>query len=568
MFNLISPQNPPPSSTLNGLQRFLALLPVIILFWVFFFIRLHNIEAMPLFVDEIRHIARGGVVYEFTDIDTNTTPRKFLLYYWMGLFGMPNSDAQWMGRIPIPIFALFGAAATFSTAKLLFNRRIAYGSVLFLAFFPFMIYHERLALSDPMTASFVILMIWWGLVLLRRPTHQNAFIFGCIITAMLAAKTLALPMLIMPFLTIGLLSVTPVQIRQPIWPQIKALWQRYKPLIIRTVIVIAVFWIVVLTVYLLRVVFAPDTISPIINRYLYAESDQGTNLTRLLEILHHYWSIPTLLVTALTLPFALSRYPQATLFLIIGIVVMWVGLLLTANRLSSRYATLVGHLWAILIVVGIFSAYEFWQARFPRFAWLGGLMASVFFMWIIFFGTNFWLLLGKSPDELPLPSRDEEEYFANQSGYGIPEMMDAVQKHYTTTPAISAGIDEPVVYGIMRNCGFMPYHLPSDIPVRIECYLESHRHSDEWPDVDDVHADLNRHLNQYGALYLIAEQFTTQSVVHFEDIQGCMVLLTTYQRPYHGVTLELYAVYTVPPPNATCASTFTLPVSSMKKIGL
>ncbi|MBI5930237.1 MAG: hypothetical protein HY862_13075, partial [Chloroflexi bacterium] len=93
------------SSRPSGIQIFTRLLPMIGLLWGFFLLRAHMIDVhMAYFIDELNHVSRAQVVWSFSDIQISTTPSKFLLYYYIGLFDLPNYLPGWLARTPVAMF--------------------------------------------------------------------------------------------------------------------------------------------------------------------------------------------------------------------------------------------------------------------------------------------------------------------------------------------------------------------------------------------------------------------------------------------------------------------------------
>lgn len=118
------------------------------------------------------------MVWSFSDIQISTTPSKFLLYYYIGLFDLPNNLPGWLARTPVALFALVGAASTYTFTRMLFSRAAALTAVIILAVFPFMIFHERMSLTDPLTASIVMLALWYSLVLSAASLQTRWSDFG------------------------------------------------------------------------------------------------------------------------------------------------------------------------------------------------------------------------------------------------------------------------------------------------------------------------------------------------------------------------------------------------------
>jgi hypothetical protein len=531
----------------EGLRIFIGLLPVIGLLWGFFFLRLFAVDIMPYFVDELRHVARGRLVWTFEDLDVSTTPRKIFLYYWLGFFNVPDVRPGWLARTAVAIFTLLGAAGTYATTRILFSRQVALASMAVLSIFPFMLFFDRLALSDPVTAALGIIVVWWSLLFIRRPNRHRTLVLGVLITLMLAAKVLALPLLIMPVLAVLLFSRQRLEVDRPLWPQVKEVWTYYYRKTFNGFLIIFGFWVFILTVYVIRRLSNPDEVSPIINSYLYTDSDQSTNFFRIAEVLQLMWGPWLVVLLLLTVPVLLWRKPRQALFLLIGVTTMWVGVFLTANKLSTRYLTVVGHLWVIIIAAGAFVTKDEiarW-VKLPAFKAVAWTPVIVLAYWGVTFAGDFWITLVDEPDELALTQRDTHEYFRNQSGYALPDVLNDIADG-KVLPVESRGSDVPVVEGIVRNCGFLTYHIEADTPIHVECYVYTHRHQDEWPEPDVQFAHMQDNLERYGAMYVMVEQFReARPVVKMEYLEEgvCLKLLDTYERPFDGVPIELYAAY-------------------------
>ena len=176
----------------SGLSKFSKLLPLIVMMWVFLFWRIHLIDVnMPYFIDELNHINRARIVWTFEDLHVSTTPGKFLLYYYLGLFDIPPNLPGWIARTATTLLSLIGAAGTYALAKTLFSRKAGLLALVLLSVFPFMVFHERLTLSDPLAASFAVVMVWWSLHFARKPSLHRANILGAMICVMLLGKILA-----------------------------------------------------------------------------------------------------------------------------------------------------------------------------------------------------------------------------------------------------------------------------------------------------------------------------------------------------------------------------------------
>lgn len=557
-----------PKQNSQGSSLFLNLLPMMLLLWAFLLLRLVNIADFPFFVDETRHIERARIIWSFSDLQTSTTPGKFLLYYWMGAFGMPANAAQWLSRTSVVIFSVLGAAATFALARRLFSWSAGIIALAILSVFPFMLFYERLALTDPMTASLVILTTWWSIVVAQHPTYRRSIGLGLLLSLMLMSKILAAPMLILPVLAMLLVSPFTLQaLKLRLYQKPKAVFQLFKQTYLSYLIpifgTVGLVWGMLLLFYVGRVLFDPDGVSPILETYLYRglgtnlgldeqqSNPLSDNMERLVQGMFYMWRPLLLLITAVSLPIVWRYQKTILLFLLTIIIGMWIPLVVVAGRLSTRYLTLVGHVCIVLIAGGIWAlSRELRQQTFhkripPYAAWLPIIAIGI---WITSTGIPFWTTLIDDPTALVLPERDQHEYFRNQTGFAIQEILETVE----TLPPISSNVELPIVVGMVRNCQYLPYHIATTRQYDLECPQIGH----DLP--NRPHTDLNALLAQYGSLYVMVEEFDTSSsspqIIYWCLIEGDAHHIATYQRPFNGVNISLYEVDSMPLVNkvSTC----------------
>lgn len=544
----------------QGLPLFLQLVSVVLLLLCFLLLRLVNVAEFPFFVDETRHIGRARIIWSFSDIHVSTTPGKFFLYYWMGAFGIPANAAQWLSRTSVVIFSMLGAAGTFALARLWFSWGYGLLALAILSVFPFMLFYERLALSDPITASLVILTTWWSVVVALRPTHRRALILGLLLSLMMMGKILAAPLLIVPIIAIVLVGSYSSHILALPWREMPnevfvVIKDTYRPFLTRVFVVFGAIWGFLIVFYLLRGIIDPDSVRPIVDSYLYRglEANLGlhqqqsnplvVNTERIIQGMFYMWKPLLLIVLAISIPALWQQQKQILLFLLSMIIGMWIPLVVVAGQLSTRYLTLVGHLCVVLVVGGVWALQQELKIRavqqhIPRYVvWLPILTIGI---WIAGSGIPFWRTLIDDPTALALPERDQHEYFRNQTGYAIQDILETVE----ILPPISLEVDVPVVIGMVRNCQYLPYHTESNRHYRLECPKIGH----DAP--YQPHVDLNMMLTQYEALYVMVEEFDiesdSQQILHWCLIEGKSQLITTYQRPFDGVRVSLYQVTSMP----------------------
>ncbi|GIK65371.1 MAG: hypothetical protein BroJett018_31650 [Chloroflexota bacterium] len=175
------------------------LLPVIMLLLLHFFIRSHHILSVEAYLDEGFHISRGAFIWDFDVNPGRISEGKLLLYYWLGLFEAPSTQALAPARLSMALFSLLTGSVIFLLGRWLVNYKTGLVALGFYAIFPFAYFLERMAMSDPFAAAVATLVVWRGLVFAKHPTWKQAAIVGILMAAVTMAK-----------LTMGLVPGMPI----------------------------------------------------------------------------------------------------------------------------------------------------------------------------------------------------------------------------------------------------------------------------------------------------------------------------------------------------------------------
>lgn len=527
---------------------FVELLPIVALLWGYIFLRWHEIAAHhPFFIDEIHHMRRARAVWSFSDLHTMTTPGKFLLYYWLGAFQLSEFAPLWLVRTGASMLTLLGAAGTYAFTHILFGKRAAWLALALLAVFPFVLFYERMALTDTLAGSFGVIMAWWSVIVARHPTVKNATLLGVWVCIMLAAKILTFPLLLIPFLAIGLLGPKPIQLGQPLITEFRRIGREYQPAIRRATWVIGGVWGSLVVFFQLRKALDHKT-RAIVDDYLYAaaiDPDQNQyviNLERIGQALWYLWG-PLLIGLALIAVGVLCwRRWRWGLFFIGSILPLWIFVFAVAGQLNSRYLTVVAHIVVAMIAGGLIITGEALQ---ERFRWRGVVWVPIVGLgiWGLVFALPFALTNITRPTHLALPERDQREYFANYTGYALPNALSFL----AASPSISEGIEVPVVVTFVRVCEFLPYHMPialhDDLKLICRPSTEEGSYSNRYQLLEDA-------LDQYGAVYLMTEDVdeddTSDGAVLFDPtlVDAPTQFLARYERPFDGVPVLIYQIGT------------------------
>ncbi len=540
------------SKQTSGLVMFKQLMPVIGLLWVFLFLRIYHIEGiLPYFIDELRHIERGRIVWSFSELEISAHPGKFLLYYWLGLFELPLHQPGWIARTSVALFSVIGAAGTYALAKRLFSVATAYLSLIILISLPFMLFYERLALSDPLAASLAIVMMWWSTIVVKYPTRRNGIILGVWISLMIMAKILAAPLVIMPVLAVLLFNPHhTLDLRKKWWSQIRQLWTVYRPAIVATVIVVGVVWGFILAVYVSRGILVPEKTTPLVDRYLYegvrrttGESQDAPawklwekNWWRFQEIIWFLWGPILLGLAIIATPLLLKFHWRKYVYLVIAPLIIWGLVVFAAGQLTTRYLTAAGHMMVILLAAGTFTIRDILATRFNN-RWLNMVPVLLIVIWIGTDSVLFYDKLVTDPTELEMPQRDTWEYFSNQTGYGLqPALLDIAKM-----PSVSRGETKPLVYGMVRNCQYLESHIPDDMAINIKCgTVHNVWPRRDFPNRAESYADIEMMTRQYDEIYLLMEDLGEPPIIDKWKLDAHLDYVKTYARPYDGIPVNLY----------------------------
>ncbi len=174
-------------------------IPVIALLLLHLFIRAHNILSLEAYLDEGFHISRGAFVWDFNVNPGRISEGKMLLYYWLGIFEAPPTQALAPARMGMGLFSLLSGATIFLLGRWLVNYKTGLVALGMYAIFPFAVFLERMAMSDPFASTIAVVTVWRGLVFAKNPSRKQAVVIGVLMAAVTMAK-----------LTMGLVPGLPI----------------------------------------------------------------------------------------------------------------------------------------------------------------------------------------------------------------------------------------------------------------------------------------------------------------------------------------------------------------------
>ncbi len=534
----------------SNVKRSQEILPTALLILLAFFIRAHSILAMPPFNDESLHIRRAELIYKFTDRNLNMTLGKLLSYYWIGLFHPARLDAIFVGRTASALFALLGLAAAYSTARLLFGRIGGWVTLILAAFSPFMIFFDRFALSDALTAALGMLTIWASMLMMRRTDCGKrcplAIWAGILSGLVIVSKLLGLPMAGIPLLAVITLNRT--KISRLNLPTLRSILRAHRDKLTAAYIA---FGLVMLP-FIWHIVDRTVTgkyVNVVNNNLINGAAEEKSPPQVLMDNLQSLWTANQVLhgsvlwiLTLIGAAFVLWKRPHAGSYLILSTLLAWSMSVLFAADLSTRYLTL-GVLPSLVILGGAVSLaiQEIAKINIEKptlpFTMPERGALSVLLVWLVWIPLPFISHAWNNPTDIHLPESDQWEYFGNfGSGYALVDAAHDMENLPRSEPS-----GRVQVIGLVGSCHQIRLYLDEHGPVRLECPFFG------WQGefMQDVANLVDDRVAEESIVYLLVEP-----ELRFTDLSMLRVrteLVHRYPRPFDGMAVELWQVY----PNAT-----------------
>lgn len=515
------------------------LLILIGLLWVAFFLRVHLIDTLPPFNDESLHIRRSEVVFQERDV--GLVPSKTLVYFWVGAFDVDREGDVWLGRTAISLFALLGLAGVYATGKSLFSREAGLIALVLAIFSPFMLFFDRLFLSDPFAAALAILLLWFTVRWAKKPTTPNAIGTGVLLFLVIFAKILNLAFLALPPLALILYQTHTLPTTWRIRPVAAWLYKElnhHRRTLITLYIAFSVCWIPSI-LHVLERTLSGEQLMFVNNNLVAGLAEDQSPIEIVLQNFGTLWDVNWILHSPiLWLPLIASsiylvwKQWRESLLLLASVGMAWSLAIFLGAELSTRYL-LPGTLIAFLIVAG---AADQLRRDYSYTKWIvNGIIA----IWIAVFALPFAFNAWHSPTKLAMPPRDEWEYFSNfSSGYGL---VDAADDLYNLP--ISQPSERVNVFGLVGSCHQMRLYLPhattdADGPVWLTC-LDFGWYGENIPqNIDDIQVRLAIETN----VYLLIEPDLPFFDINDLDGHWQWELVKTYSRPHDGMPIVLYHI--------------------------
>lgn len=397
-------------------------LSVVALLLVYAFTRLHNLLAMPLFVDESLYIYRAQLVRGGQLLLPAQYSRT--LHAWIfTILGPYPPGGGWVARYTIVLLALVSAAAVYALVRSLISHRAGLVALVLWIATPYLFFYERMGLADSAlnATSVVAVLLAWKMIRTRQ--RWVAVALGISLAVVLLAKasgTTWLPLPLVALLIAGGLS-----------------WRRRLELGALAYGTFGALW----GVFTLAMASRGHNYFGEASRFVGDANE--TIFERTWNHIGAVWGfdvayigLPVVILAIISAAIWLWHDPRRALVVILALGMGGGGAIVFGKSISSRYAyTHAG--WVVLLcAAGIGLLIE----RYPR--WRPA-VAVALAAWIAVFFAPFALTAWNDPADLPLDDNDTGEYLAHESsGFAVTEIGEML-----------SSIDDPLpTLGFVSNC--------------------------------------------------------------------------------------------------------------------
>ncbi len=481
----------------------------------FFGLRLHRLDAIPLFIDEAVAIERSENIRDGVYLQHSRTG-KFLLPYYLLPF-QPQHNAAWISRASFLILCCLGFAAAVAIANRYGGLKAASLAAMALVFSPALFFFDRLVLADTMLHVALGLWIWSLFAVFDRPHpgSRRALFSAALYVVALLAKAPALFVLPLPVVFAWALP------RWSMRERLRSLLALYGA--------IAALWLPFALAVASRGIdyFSKSAGLPSASA-LFNSERIGNNLSALLDMFSAYDGAVFILVAALVCLAGVFRRPRPLLPLLAGIAgyefaLIWLG----GDALFNRYFLPVYPLFIASAAIAQADLSQLASRRLKR--GIFPLIVGLLLIWIASQSLPFIQALRQEPASADLAPADWGEYVGrNSSGFGLPELSS-----YLSELSVDGEI---VIEGAVVGCYTLRLYVADADKVLIHCpnVLSGERRAAY------LNARLPQQANIHERYYLLLE---TGGLVSREELTTVpLQLQAEFPRPGNLSKLQLYAV--------------------------
>lgn len=476
--------------------------------------RLWQLDALPIFIDEVLIVLRGQMTLSGSPIGFGTQG-KYLLP-WLAAPLMSGEGLYVVVRVVALWVVMLGGAGAYAIGKGLSGEAVGRLALLLMIFTPMLYFHDRMALAD--TSLHGVLMIFvWGVVVLFSRAHSQmqkrrrwAIGVGCMYSVAILAKATAITLLPLPIVAAVLLPM-----RWTWRDRMKALGWLYGTVVF--------LWLPFQAILTWRGVDFWDRAreGSTLNRGFINLEQWMANLGYMVEGLVGYWGIILLALLVLGWILAVIFQRRTSLFLLALILGYAVALIIFGNdRLYYRYWLPVLPPALILLAIGCVAFGRWLSQRFNRPIYTQAVPAIVGIIWLIA-GVSFILEMATDPvtNRFNIPFEDRGQYFVlDSAGTNLPDIA-----------TFLAQVEAELTVGLFTQCEGLRLYLPATATV--DCLHDQTR---QMPRIV-------RHLDALPRPFYIVVEMPSQV-----DLAGLGEYtrhpVAQFERPSAFITVTIYDV--------------------------
>ncbi len=139
--------------------------------WFYWWTRLHNLGALPVFLDEAAHIWWARLAWDWQPFHAASDGR-LLNVLWASVF-WPFSGSVWVARAATVLLTTVGFAALLAFARRFLEPPAAAVTAVTYTLVPFALFFERMQLPDVYATACAILLLWSSAELARSPRRRG-----------------------------------------------------------------------------------------------------------------------------------------------------------------------------------------------------------------------------------------------------------------------------------------------------------------------------------------------------------------------------------------------------------
>lgn len=379
------------------------ILSVVGLLLVYALVRLHNLNALPLFIDESLYIETAQRVRDGQLLNSAVTNGRLLHVWYNALLGPYPPAVGWVMRAGMVLASMAGLAAFYGLVRAMVSHRAGLVAIVLWIAAPYLLFYERMTLGDTMLNAVSVVAVWWAWVTVRRGRWWMAIALGGMLVVVLLAKVSGLVLLPLALVTVLLMPDRTPRERLALGALAYGTF--------------AAIWGPLLLVFRWKgydyLALGSSQLGGV-NQNIVERTWDNIQLVWGYDLA--YLGLPVVLLAVLSGLWWLRAQPRAALFALLVLGMIAGGSVAFGRAVNAR--RILSHVpWVLLpLAVGVGTL----LTRRPR--WQPAIYAALA-AWIVVFAGPFQLAAWNDPPALDLNDNDTIEYITHEaSGYGVTEI--------------------------------------------------------------------------------------------------------------------------------------------------